>query len=292
MTNMALDVTNRWPSVTGVAQTWRAMTPARQQLWLWWAALAPVAAVNALSAGADLARRGLRFHPVEPWIWEVSSVLMIALLLASVLRWDQWLLRRTRRGAGWLLAHLAGSMVFSLAHVAGMMSLRKAVYLLAGWHYDAGPWLERLVYEYRKDVLVYAGIVAMLWVWTRAARSAAPAVSAAPTFLVRSGSAEEVVRAGDIDWVQAQGNYVALHVDGKVRLLRETLADMEVALLPHGFLRTHRSALVNGRRVQAIHRSEDGRLELRMAGAQAAPLTAARRAEVARALRGDPALER
>lgn len=310
MTNCEPGVTN--PPAGGAGrrlQAWRRLPPLQRQLWLWWAALTPVALVNALSVSEDLRQRGLSFHPAMPWIWELSSVLMLALLLPWTLRALDSLATRLA-GWRWLLGHAAASLLFSVAHVAGMVALRHGVYALAGWRYDAGPWLDRLVYEYRKDALVYAGLVALAWLWARRADAApaagetaastrapppvpiaAPALSAepAPNFLVRCGEAEEVVRAADIDWVQAQGNYVALHAQGRVRLLRQPLQDLEQRLLPHGFLRTHRGALVNLARVRAIRRGDDGHFCLDMGCAAVAPLSAGRRSAVARALRDAPA---
>lgn len=42
-----------------------------------------------------------------------------------------------------------------------------------------------------------------------------------------SRDGEVLVRAAEIDWVEAQGNYVALHVRGQERLLRQPLKEIE-----------------------------------------------------------------
>ncbi|MES1264808.1 MAG: LytTR family DNA-binding domain-containing protein, partial [Variovorax sp.] len=95
-----------------------------------------------------------------------------------------------------------------------------------------------------------------------------------------------LVRADEVDWVEAQGNYVALHVGSEVRLLRHTLADMETRLQGHGFIRTHRRALVNRQRMQAIMPPELGELGVRLSSGQVAPLSESRRAEVVRLVLG------
>ena len=259
------------------------------------------AAVNSASVAADLGRRGIVFDAAEPWIWEFSSALSLFIWLLPVLAFDDRL--RTRvRGSGLRLAAYAGaSAVFSVGHVATMVGMRQLVYRLAGWHYDFGPWVQGLLYEYRKDALTFAAILAIAAVWRRLSVRAAPEIAAAtgpappdapsappaPTFIVRTATQGDLlVRADELDWVKAQGNYVALHVGGEVRLLRQTLAEMEARLKDHGFIRTHRSALVNRQRMQAILPPELGELGVRLSSGQVAPLSVSRRAEVVRLVLG------
>lgn len=53
------------------------------------------------------------------------------------------------------------------------------------------------------------------------------------------------VRVTDIDWLEAEGNYVKLHVGGQHHLFRETLSALEADLPTDRFLRISRSAIVN-----------------------------------------------
>jgi two-component system LytT family response regulator len=69
---------------------------------------------------------------------------------------------------------------------------------------------------------------------------------------VPSGDRLTVVRVPDIDWVGALGNYVSLHVGKKSLLLRETICTMQERLEPHGFVRIHRSTIVNIQRVTEL----------------------------------------
>ena len=64
-------------------------------------------------------------------------------------------------------------------------------------------------------------------------------------FVVRSGRRVRFVRAGEIDWVEAQGDYVGLHAGRDCFLLRETIAAMERRLASRSFARIHRSSIVN-----------------------------------------------
>jgi two-component system, LytTR family, response regulator len=78
-------------------------------------------------------------------------------------------------------------------------------------------------------------------------------------FLTKSGNANSVVSASDIEWIEAADYYVCLHAKGKNHLMRESIAAMESQLDPRKFVRVHRSAIVNMDHVREIHR--DGRSE-------------------------------
>ncbi|HEX2092181.1 MAG TPA: LytTR family DNA-binding domain-containing protein [Longimicrobiaceae bacterium] len=71
--------------------------------------------------------------------------------------------------------------------------------------------------------------------------------------LITIGGRTLFLRAADIDWMEAAGNYVRLHVGQRSCLIRETMASLEVKLDPEQFLRVHRSAIVNLDRVQELY---------------------------------------
>jgi len=62
---------------------------------------------------------------------------------------------------------------------------------------------------------------------------------------VKSGGRVHFVRTGEVDYVQAAGNYIRLHVGAKSYLLRETMNDIQSKLNPRQFVRIHRSTMVN-----------------------------------------------
>jgi two-component system LytT family response regulator len=70
--------------------------------------------------------------------------------------------------------------------------------------------------------------------------------------MVRSDGRLYFVRIDDIDWVEAAGNYVKLHVGRDTHLMRETMAGVEKMLDRSRFLRIHRSAIVNLDRVREM----------------------------------------
>jgi two-component system LytT family response regulator len=63
--------------------------------------------------------------------------------------------------------------------------------------------------------------------------------------VVKSGGTTRFIRVVDIDWIEAAGVYVTLHVAGKELLYRAALNDLADRLDPRRFVRVHRSALVN-----------------------------------------------
>ncbi len=76
--------------------------------------------------------------------------------------------------------------------------------------------------------------------------------------VVREGGRIFFLRAEEIDWVEAAGNYVRLHAGKRAHLLRETLAGLEEQLDPARFARVHRSAIVNLDRVRALEPGPHG----------------------------------
>jgi two-component system, LytTR family, response regulator len=70
--------------------------------------------------------------------------------------------------------------------------------------------------------------------------------------LVRTNGRVIFVRASDVDWVEAAGNYVKLHVGSDALLVRTTLAVIGDRLDPAGFARIHRSTIVNMDRVREM----------------------------------------
>jgi two-component system LytT family response regulator len=62
--------------------------------------------------------------------------------------------------------------------------------------------------------------------------------------IVRAEGRIFFLASGEIDWIEAQGNYVNLHCGGRTHLLREALGSLETRLDPRIFLRISRSAIV------------------------------------------------
>jgi two-component system LytT family response regulator len=74
-------------------------------------------------------------------------------------------------------------------------------------------------------------------------------VAARPAYLerlvVRSGGKVALLRVEEIEWIDAEGDYVRIHVGKAWHLLRETMKNLEAQLDPRRFVRIHRSTIVN-----------------------------------------------
>jgi len=60
------------------------------------------------------------------------------------------------------------------------------------------------------------------------------------------------LETNDIDWIEAEGNYVSVHEGKKSHLLRETISSLESQLDPKKFLRIHRSSIVRIDRIREL----------------------------------------
>ena len=70
--------------------------------------------------------------------------------------------------------------------------------------------------------------------------------------VVPSGHRSIFIRADDVDWIEAERNYIRLHVREQTHLLRENMSRIESALDPSKFCRIHRSTIVNIDRIHAV----------------------------------------
>ena len=70
--------------------------------------------------------------------------------------------------------------------------------------------------------------------------------------VVKSGGRVFFLRTDEIDWIEAAGNYVRLHLGDEAHLFRETMNRMEGRLDSRRFVRIHRSRIVNTERIKEL----------------------------------------
>jgi hypothetical protein len=212
--------------------------------------------VTALSRASDLASAG---GPRPLWVIlteDFTSVAVIILLQPFVLRllarfpveaWPRW---------RWLIPHALATVPFSLAHVIGMGVLRWLIMGPLGSPHDPLSPLGNWLYEYRKDALSYAAIIAfsaLYWAWRQPHPTRPPTAQQGDAPLeIRDGARRFFVRPSDILWIEAAGNYAEVHLAGKTLLQRVSLSALEARLSPSGFARIHRARLVNCAQVAGI----------------------------------------
>ena len=76
--------------------------------------------------------------------------------------------------------------------------------------------------------------------------------SFAERLIVRDGAEVHVIPVDTIDWLEAQDDYVAIHVGKKAWLKQQPLGELEAQLDPKRFVRVHRSSLVPLDRIARI----------------------------------------
>jgi len=81
---------------------------------------------------------------------------------------------------------------------------------------------------------------------------------------VKSRGRTSYVEIASIDWIETQGNYVALHVGTREHLMRDTLTSFEAQLDARRFVRIHRRAIVAITRIQDIRSEANGDATLRL----------------------------
>ncbi len=70
--------------------------------------------------------------------------------------------------------------------------------------------------------------------------------------VVKSGGRVLFLKTSDVDWFEASGNYIGLHIGREVHLIRESMNGLEAKLDPDQFVRIHRSTIVNLDRVKQL----------------------------------------
>jgi two-component system LytT family response regulator len=96
---------------------------------------------------------------------------------------------------------------------------------------------------------------------------------AADRLMVKSGGRIVFVRVADIDWIEAAGNYMHLHVGKDDHLLRESMTALQKKLDPARFVRIHRSTIVNLDRIREIQPMFNGDFVVMLLDGKELPLS-------------------
>ncbi|HEV7557232.1 MAG TPA: LytTR family DNA-binding domain-containing protein [Kofleriaceae bacterium] len=85
---------------------------------------------------------------------------------------------------------------------------------------------------------------------------------------VRGPRGTTLVDVDAIDWIESADNYVELHIGSERHLVRTTLTELANRLDPTAFVRVHRTAIVNLRRIREVHAAS-----LVLVGGESVPLS-------------------
>lgn len=222
----------------------------------------------------------LPFQLWEPFVWEYSSALSALLLFPAIV----YLLKQVP--LSWLTLkqslfyYFLASVVFSLSHVLLMVGMRELVYFLMSGNYDFGDiWFE-LFYEYRKDLWSFIFFLIFIqgynFIISRLQGEANPVAQSeeeteSPTeahnidrLLVKKLGKEFIIKIDDVEWLESAGNYVNLHIKGRIYPIRATLTSLIDRISDKGFSRIHRSHAVNLDYVDSITPLSSGDSEIKL----------------------------
>lgn len=201
----------------------------------------------------------------KPWVWEISSGLVIFVMLPVLTQLLSIYPLRHAKILYNLLLYILVAPIFSAIHIGGMVALREAVYWFVGLNYqfDWGP--QNLLYEFLKDVRVFLFLLFTIesyrFITLRLQGEALPVdeeTNAATLesnqgyethpsishFLVKKLHKEFLIKPGSIEWIESSGNYQNLHIQGQVYPMRCTHASL-LEKVGTNFFKISRGCAVN-----------------------------------------------
>lgn len=201
----------------------------------------------------------------EPIVWEGSSTLASLVLIPLVWRSVVSIERRASSLPAAITISIAYSLAFFVLHVATFVLLRWGAYAAVGGIYvfgDAGAWL----YELPKDLVTFIIVASILLAGKRLARQSVSPIEHASFFepvRIKDGNRTFLVMPDEILAANASGNYVEYRLaDGRRPLARGKFSEAQALLSPYGFVRTHRSWLVNHGHIREVNAQGNGNHEL------------------------------
>jgi len=147
-------------------------------------------------------------------------------------------------------------------------------YALRAFEVDAIDYLLKPVNAERFDAAV-ARVVGRLHdaqprseaaVRTLASRASESRGAPLVRFVARRGAKHYFIRTNDVDWIEADGNYLRLWTGDRSHLVRETMKAAEDRLDAASFVRIHRSTIVAIDRIESIQAQDNGDYVVTMRG--------------------------
>jgi hypothetical protein len=238
----------------------------------------------------SLSLAGKTFKFWQPMGWFAFTNLVLLALLPAVVAFNRRYPLRLDTLIRHIPYHFLASVVYSFLHVIVTLALINAmyVYMHVGKKFAFGDFWSGLFFQYFRDVRFYLIVIVivnfyrliMLRWQGEASLLGAPDNAPPPEssdrpdcFLVRKLGKEFLLPATDIEWVQAQGNYVNLRVRARDYLLRSTIAGFEAKLDPKTFVRVHRSFIVNLAHLRELRPIESGDARALMADNSEVPVS-------------------
>ncbi len=220
------------------------------------------AVVRSTSLIMEYDQRGVAIEAWKPFVWEFSSTGMAFLLVPFILMFDE---RYPIASESWprrLMMHIPLSIIYSFLHIAGFVIIRKLIFMSVDDVYVFTDLNYTILYEYRKDLMSYISILLIIYAYREILRlrhgEAQIEKSDAERIMVSKAGTFKFIEPGDIEWVEAAGNYVELHVGDETYMLRATMKEIEERLGEMDFARIHRSTIIRRDLLDSIKPATSG----------------------------------
>ncbi|WP_053982288.1 LytR/AlgR family response regulator transcription factor [Marinagarivorans algicola] len=263
--------------------------------------------LNALVLASSIVMEVQRTHTEppfalwEPFIWQFTSAIAVLLLIPLIHAY------LNKRPLSWLtpirsvVIFLVLAIIFSIAHVGLMVGMRKLVYLYQGRSYIFGSLAFEFIYELRKDILTFATLLIISYGYhfivsrlmneaetikevaeeeptatnpeTTQNKATDQAVTSRDRLLVKKLGKEFIVRLEDVEWMEASGNYINLHIGQRIYPIRKTLSAFTLEIANKGFCRIHRSHSINLDRIDSIISLPSGDGEVTLNSGKVLPIS-------------------
>ena len=238
--------------------------------------------INSLSNITEAERSGGSAHVFEIWFLEGTSTIFVLALFWPV----SWLESRFPiTGTPWPVAlpiYLAGSLVFSILHVCGIALVRDTLWplLFEGQYTFFGDGVGLVFfYEYRKDVMAYAVVLFLIYIFRTIeqhrmeAEAARREAQTRHRVTLKCGGRTVLAEAEDFICAKAAGNYVEAAFQTGTHFARMTLLELETQLKTAQIdaVRVHRSWLVTRAAITEIAPTGEGDVVITLTGGEQLP---------------------
>lgn len=207
---------------------------------------------------------------------QITSGLAVAIMLLFLQYWTRWFYPSRENWLKFSAGLVAGSFVFAFGHYTLMVIMRALSY----------PWFDEqfvltnmwwnLWFEYRKDVKIYLIASVIMWLyrqWLLQPTYVVKVAEGPPRLKIDLGTSQKSVSVSDISFFEAAKNYVVVVLkDGTEGLIRDTLSNVLGISEVHGFLRVHRSYVVNLSQIINV-KTQNGQYYLNVNGDKTIPVS-------------------
>ena len=218
----------------------------------------------------------LPFQIWEPFVWEYASGISVLLLFPIIVVLLKKLPFNWLSISRSLFYYFVASILFSLFHVGIMVAIKELIYLFMSLEYEFGDFWFELFYEYRKDVWSFIFFILFIkayeFILSRLQGEANPVSDGEDEnsnqvidrLIVKKLGKEFIIKITDVEWLESAGNYVNLHIKGRIYPMRATLSKLSEKITDKGFCRIHRSHAINLDCIESITPLSSGDSEVKL----------------------------